>query len=160
MPNLAACLCATLGVVRLLIGTAQLTTAAAAAPKIHVIITFGKWMSAQWFTGSGANREGLTLRALVIDWTPHHPQPLGHLVRCPESILFYPAWPDFRRVPKLSLVSSQASLMTTRASFLVTRLGRRCWTGPTFIERNAGSVRHVWIRSTGYRMHRRKDYPS
>ncbi|HWY04268.1 MAG TPA: hypothetical protein VNX60_11400 [Candidatus Acidoferrum sp.] len=55
MPNLAS--------------AALLTTAAAAAPKIHVIITFGKWMSAQWFKDSSANRKPLTLkvRALVID---------------------------------------------------------------------------------------------
>jgi hypothetical protein len=56
-------------IVRLLIGAALLTTAAVAAPKIHVIITFGKWMSAPWFKGSSANRKPLTLkvRALVID---------------------------------------------------------------------------------------------
>jgi hypothetical protein len=55
-------------VVRLLIGAALLTTATAAAPKIPVTIAFGKWMSAQWSTVSGANsvevtKENSALRA-------------------------------------------------------------------------------------------------
>ena len=42
--------------------------AAAAGGKIHVI-TFGKWTSAQWFIGSGADDKALTIkiRALIVD---------------------------------------------------------------------------------------------
>jgi hypothetical protein len=40
----------------------------AAAPKIH-IIAFGKWMSVQWVSGTGADDKSVTLkiRALVVD---------------------------------------------------------------------------------------------
>jgi hypothetical protein len=45
-----------------------LTTAAGAATKIHVI-TFGKWTSVQWFSGSAADNKPVTIkiRALVVD---------------------------------------------------------------------------------------------
>ncbi len=47
---------------------ALLMTAAGTAAKVHVI-AFGKWTSAQWFTGSGEEDKPLILkiRALVID---------------------------------------------------------------------------------------------
>ncbi|HEY4766144.1 MAG TPA: hypothetical protein VIH75_20915 [Candidatus Sulfotelmatobacter sp.] len=45
-----------------LIGAARLTTAAAAAAKIHVTMAFRKWMSAPCFTVSGANGKPLPLQ--------------------------------------------------------------------------------------------------
>jgi len=51
-----------LSVVRLLIGAARLTTAAAAARKIHITMAFGKWKSAPCFTVSRANRKPLPLK--------------------------------------------------------------------------------------------------
>jgi hypothetical protein len=46
----------------LLIGAARLTTAAAAARKIHITMAFGKWKSAPCFTVSRANRKPLPLK--------------------------------------------------------------------------------------------------
>jgi hypothetical protein len=45
-----------------------LSAAAGAAAKAHVI-TFGKWTSVQWFTGSGTDEKPLTIkiRALIIE---------------------------------------------------------------------------------------------
>lgn len=58
------------GIVCLLVWVVLLTNAAgaAAAAKIHVI-TFGRWTSVQWSTGSGADEKPLTIRirALVVD---------------------------------------------------------------------------------------------
>jgi hypothetical protein len=43
------------------------TAAAAAATKIHVI-TFGKWISVQWSTGSAEDKPlTIKIRALIID---------------------------------------------------------------------------------------------
>jgi hypothetical protein len=53
---------------RWLVCAVALSTAAGAATKVHVI-TFGKWTSAQWFSGSAAENKPLTIkiRALVVD---------------------------------------------------------------------------------------------
>jgi hypothetical protein len=53
---------------RLLVCVALLTTMAGAASKVHVI-TFGKWTSAPWFTGSAADDKPriLKIRALLVD---------------------------------------------------------------------------------------------
>ncbi|MFZ1140102.1 MAG: hypothetical protein WAN76_13040 [Candidatus Sulfotelmatobacter sp.] len=57
-----------IGVVPFLVCAVLLTNAPGAATKIHVI-TFGKWTSVQWFTGSGTDDKPLIIkvRALVID---------------------------------------------------------------------------------------------
>ena len=56
------------GFVCLLVCAVLLTNAAGAAAKTHVI-TFGKWTSVQWFTGSGTDDKPqiVKIRALVID---------------------------------------------------------------------------------------------
>jgi hypothetical protein len=57
-----------IGIVPMLLCALLLTNAAGAAAKIHVI-TFGKWTSVQWFTGSGVYEKPLTIkiRALIVD---------------------------------------------------------------------------------------------
>jgi len=56
----------------LLVSAALLTPVAGAATRVHVI-TFGKWTSAQWFTGSAAGSAAddkpriLKIRALLVD---------------------------------------------------------------------------------------------
>jgi hypothetical protein len=56
------------GVGRWLVCAMLLTTAAGGATKVHVI-TFGKWTSAQWFSGSAADDKPviIKIRALVVD---------------------------------------------------------------------------------------------
>ena len=52
---------------RIVVCAGLLTSAALAVTKIHVI-TFGKWTSAQWFTGAADDKPSiLKIRALVVD---------------------------------------------------------------------------------------------
>ena len=53
-----------------LLATTLVTSALAAAPKVHVI-TFGKWTTVEWVPGTGDNKSvTLKVRALVVDGRP------------------------------------------------------------------------------------------
>ena len=68
VPSLPSCVGCKPAPVFFLVCAVLLANAAGVAAKIHVI-TFGKWTSVPWSTGSGADEKLLTIkiRALVID---------------------------------------------------------------------------------------------